>query len=85
MQRIARELNLSETTFVFPPADPRNSARVRIFTPYSELRFAGHPTLGTAFVAARRSGRRSRWFSEENVGPVPVRVARGTVEPCNFG
>ena len=50
MQMIAREMNFSETTFIFPPKDKASSARVRIFTPGDELPFAGHPTLGTAFV-----------------------------------
>ena len=53
MQRIARELNLSETTFVFPP-EANGDFRVRIFTPVNELPFAGHPTLGTAVVLARQ-------------------------------
>lgn len=48
MQDIARWTNLSETTFVLPPTDPRASYRVRIFTPMSELPFAGHPSVGTA-------------------------------------
>jgi trans-2,3-dihydro-3-hydroxyanthranilate isomerase len=51
MQSIARELKLSETTFVFP-AEQGGHAKVRIFTPATELPFAGHPTLGTAFVLA---------------------------------
>ena len=50
MQDIAREMNFSETTFVINRTDER--ARVRIFTPDSELPFAGHPTLGTAWVLA---------------------------------
>ena len=49
MQRLARELNLSETVFVLP-AEGDGHARIRIFTPGTELPFAGHPTLGTAFV-----------------------------------
>src|SRR6266536_5089100 len=49
MQRLARELNLSETVFVLPAAG-EGHARIRIFTPGVELQFAGHPTLGTAFV-----------------------------------
>jgi trans-2,3-dihydro-3-hydroxyanthranilate isomerase len=49
MQRLARELNLSESVFVLP-AEADGHARIRIFTPASELPFAGHPTLGTAFV-----------------------------------
>jgi trans-2,3-dihydro-3-hydroxyanthranilate isomerase len=55
MQRTARELNLSETVFVLPPG-AGGDARVRIFTPASELPFAGHPVLGTAFLLGRRSG-----------------------------
>lgn len=54
MQAIANEFNLAETTFVLPPADPVNTARVRIFTPRAEMPFAGHPNVGTAFVLARQ-------------------------------
>jgi len=50
MQAIARELNLSETTFVFPAAGAGVTCTVRIFTPGTELPFAGHPTIGTALV-----------------------------------
>ena len=50
MQRVARELNLSETVFVLPSSNGAEDARVRIFTPLFELPFAGHPVLGTAFV-----------------------------------
>ena len=50
MQALARQLNLSETTFVLPPSAPGATARVRIFTPTFEMPFAGHPTLGTAHV-----------------------------------
>lgn len=52
MQPIAREFNLSETTFVLPPETPEGTHRVRIFTPATELSFAGHPTVGTAYVLA---------------------------------
>jgi trans-2,3-dihydro-3-hydroxyanthranilate isomerase len=52
MQRLARELNLSESVFVLP-AESGGQARIRIFTPGVELPFAGHPTLGTAFVLAQ--------------------------------
>ena len=55
MQRAARELNLSETVFVLGPQDGAD-ARVRIFTPSTEMPFAGHPVLGTAFVLAQRDG-----------------------------
>jgi trans-2,3-dihydro-3-hydroxyanthranilate isomerase len=93
MQQIACELNLSETTFVFPPADPKHTAAVRIFTPRSELPFAGHPTVGTAFVL-RGDSETDRLVLEEGIGPVPVRVARGddgavqfwlTTPPITFG
>jgi trans-2,3-dihydro-3-hydroxyanthranilate isomerase len=60
MQAIARQLNLSETTFVTGPGDEGVDADVRIFTPEYELPFAGHPTLGTAYVVSSlRSGRES--------------------------
>ena len=52
MQAIAKELNLSETVFVFAPDDASHTRKLRIFTPGSELPFAGHPTLGAAFVLA---------------------------------
>lgn len=52
MQRIAVEFGYSETTFVLPPADPANTAQVRIFTPSREIPFAGHPNVGTAYVLA---------------------------------
>lgn len=54
MQAITREFNYAETTFVLPPDNPANTARVRIFTPGMEVPFAGHPNVGTATVLARR-------------------------------
>ena len=80
MQMIAREMNLSETTFVFPPADQANTCKVRIFTPGGELPFAGHPTLGTAHVLAATGATATnddpaRIVLEEGVGPVPVTVS----------
>jgi trans-2,3-dihydro-3-hydroxyanthranilate isomerase len=80
MQRIAKEMNISETTFVLPPSDPASAARVRIFTPASELQFAGHPTVGTAWVLATQGlvpGGALEFVLEEGVGPVPVRGVRG--------
>lgn len=79
MQRIAQELNLSETVFVLPPRDPRHTCQVRIFTPKTELAFAGHPTVGTGFLLAVLSqeplpGDRVTFILEEGVGPVPVTV-----------
>jgi trans-2,3-dihydro-3-hydroxyanthranilate isomerase len=79
MQAIAREFNYSETTFVLAPADARHTARVRIFTPGGELPFAGHPTIGTAFVLAATGAvdrAASELVFEEGVGPVPVQLER---------
>lgn len=56
MQNIAAEFRYSEVTFVLPPQDPANTARVRIFTPTMEIPFAGHPNVGTAFVLGRQDG-----------------------------
>ena len=55
MQALAAEFNLSETTFVLPPEDPANTARVRIFNRTAEMPFAGHPNVGTGFVLADRA------------------------------
>lgn len=80
MQRIARELNLSETVFVLPPQRADCIARLRIFTPESEMRFAGHPTIGAAFAlrAARHAGAEHSAFAlDEQVGSVPVRIDDG--------
>jgi len=79
MQRVAREMNFSETTFVMPPSQPGHAARVRIFTPGTELPFAGHPTVGTAWVLAMQGlvpGGSLEFTLEEGVGPVPVRGER---------
>ncbi len=77
MQRIAREFNLSETVFVFLPENPAYTRRLRIFTPAAELPFAGHPTIGTAYILASigaipLAGERTTIVFEEGVGPVPV-------------
>jgi trans-2,3-dihydro-3-hydroxyanthranilate isomerase len=80
LQAIAREFNLSETVFVFPPRVATHRARLRIFTPFTELPFAGHPTVGTAALLARldaASGARDL-VVEEGVGPVHC-----TVDPIN--
>ena len=69
MQALARQLNLSETTFVLP--SERATAKVRIFTPSFEMPFAGHPTLGTAFVVGRARNLDSLTF-ELPAGIVPV-------------
>ena len=77
MKALAAEFNLSETTFVLPPEDPANTARVRIFTPAGEIPFAGHPNVGTGFVLAREGRDRGGvLLFEETAGLVEVRVDR---------
>jgi trans-2,3-dihydro-3-hydroxyanthranilate isomerase len=76
MQAIAREMSFSESTFVFPPADPAADARVRIFTPGRELPFAGHPVVGTAFVLARERGKTDLRL-ELGIGPLNVQADPG--------
>lgn len=73
LQAIAREFNFSEVTFCYPPADPAHTARVRIFTPTSEVPFAGHPTIGTA-VALADLGQGPAMVLELGVGPIPCFV-----------
>lgn len=76
MQALAAEFNLSETSFVLPPADPAHTAWVRIFTPKGELPFAGHPNVGTALVlAARASEPPAAMVFEELAGLVVLRLA----------
>lgn len=77
LQKVAREFNFSESTFVFPPTDADHTARVRIFTPASELPFAGHPTIGTA-VALARQGLGPDMVFELGVGPINVHATGGS-------
>jgi len=79
MQAIAREFNLSETVFVFPPQKPEHTRSLRIFTPMTELPFAGHPTIGTAHILASMGAfpldsEVTRIVFEEGVGPVEVSI-----------
>src|SRR2546429_5727880 len=96
MQAIARETNLSETTFVLPAEPREHAAKVRIFTPHVELPFAGHPTVGTGWVLLDEgliSPDAAAFTLEEGIGPIPVRVDRGGAEivlwmshpPAKFG
>ncbi|MBC5824698.1 MAG: PhzF family phenazine biosynthesis protein [Candidatus Eremiobacteraeota bacterium] len=95
MQRIARELNLSETTFILPAQNPDHAAKVRIFTPATELQFAGHPTIGTSFVlwsTGAVAHARNEILLEEGIGTVPVRIEPSerfmawlTTPPITFG
>jgi trans-2,3-dihydro-3-hydroxyanthranilate isomerase len=79
MQRIAQEMNFSETTFVFP-ADGTGTVRMRIFTPGKELPVAGHPTIGTTFALAKEGvltpGQEQCVF-ELGIGPIPVALEWG--------
>jgi len=87
MQAIATEFNYSETTFVLPPADHANDANVRIFTVRSELPFAGHPNVGTAFVLATQAAVPPAQLKfEEKAGLVPVEIlsAQGRVTGAEF-
>jgi trans-2,3-dihydro-3-hydroxyanthranilate isomerase len=85
MQAVARETNLSETTFILPgdaAVERTRGVRVRIFTVQEELPFAGHPTLGTAFVLRGQTGAATGLVAESeirldlNVGTVPVRFTQ---------
>ncbi|MEU9273052.1 PhzF family phenazine biosynthesis protein [Streptomyces sp. NPDC048251] len=80
MQRIAREMNLSETTFVRRPRQDGTDAHVRIFTPVNELPFAGHPLLGTAIaLGARTDADRLRIETAMGVVPFELERAHGKV------
>jgi len=77
MQALAAEMNYSETTFVLPPSDPANTARIRIFNRTAEMPFAGHPNVGTGFVLAGlrpEAGDTLRF--EEIAGLVDIRIER---------
>jgi trans-2,3-dihydro-3-hydroxyanthranilate isomerase len=86
MQSIAKEMNLSETTFILPrdaSTERERGVRVRIFTVQEELPFAGHPTLGTAFALRARDGG-NEVVLDLNVGKVPVRFEEAAGQP-SFG
>ncbi len=86
MQALARETNLSETTFILPgdaASERERGVRVRIFTVQEELPFAGHPTLGTAFVLRGKAGA-AEIRLDLNLGTVPVRFSQTPGEPV-FG
>jgi trans-2,3-dihydro-3-hydroxyanthranilate isomerase len=83
MQAIAREMNLSETTFILPrdaATERERGVRVRIFTVQEELPFAGHPTLGTAFQLRGSTGA-GEFVLDLNVGKVPVRFEESAGRP----
>jgi trans-2,3-dihydro-3-hydroxyanthranilate isomerase len=75
MQRLAREMNFSESTFILPSEQPGTDIRMRIFTPMNEMPMAGHPTIGSTFALAQTGVIRpgsSRFVFGLNIGPVPV-------------
>lgn len=77
MQALAAEMNYSETTFVLPPDDPANDARVRIFHRTAEMPFAGHPNVGTACVLARHGRDRNGVLRfEQMAGLVEIAIER---------
>lgn len=87
MQKLAREMNLSETTFVLPPEDPAADFKVRIFTPAAELPFAGHPVVGTHWVLAhlgrvelKEPATEVRFELGVGVLPAELEVAEGRVQ-----
>ena len=75
MQAIAKEMNLSETTFVLPPTDPKADYWMRIFTPAKEIPFAGHPSIVTAFVLASQG----RILLREPITRIHQQVGIGTL------
>jgi trans-2,3-dihydro-3-hydroxyanthranilate isomerase len=83
MQALAREINFSESVFVFPP-ESGGSVRIRIFTPLYELPFAGHPTLGTAFVLGAPLQLQVITI-ETGAGHVPVVLERDETGRIVFG
>ena len=86
MQAIAREMNLSETTFILPrdaDTERERGVRARIFTVHEELPFAGHPTLGTAFALRGDSGA-NQISLDLNVGTIPVQFDETPGQPA-FG
>jgi trans-2,3-dihydro-3-hydroxyanthranilate isomerase len=77
MQALTREMNFSESTFVFPPETPGTDRRVRIFTPAMEMPMAGHPTVGTAAALVQRSLAQPKdgvLVLELGIGPVKVEI-----------
>ncbi len=84
MQAIAIEFNYSETTFVLPPRETAHDAEVRIFTVRSEIPFAGHPNVGTAFVLASRAKTPpARLLFEEKAGLVAVEISSANGKVTN--
>ena len=86
MQKLAREMNFSETTFIFPKESSGNVFKTRIFTPEAEVPFAGHPTLGTAYVVAREilTDRVEEVVLDLPAGRIPVSLDYGAAGEIDF-
>src|SRR5689334_23690782 len=91
MQALASEFNLSETTFVLPPSDKANTARVRIFNRRHEMPFAGHPNVGTGWVLARQGRAKNGMLRfEELAGLVEIEAGADAItiaapQPLSLG
>ncbi len=88
MQQVAKEFNYSETVFVFPSQTPQATRQLRIFTPRAELPFAGHPTVGTAYILGAigdipLQGEVTTVIFAEGVGLVPVKIYAKAGKPCS--
>ncbi|MBF8270314.1 MAG: phenazine biosynthesis protein PhzF [Gammaproteobacteria bacterium] len=86
MQLIAREMNLSESVFVFPSTQGGNHRRIRVFSPHTEIDFAGHPIIATGMVLAttgdiKLEGKHTALELEQNVGPVSVNITQADGKP----
>jgi len=86
MQLIARELNLSETAFVFAPVDSSGKWRARIFSPHMEIHFAGHPIIAIGYVLActgdiRLADRYTQFMLEQNIGPIAINITGEAGQP----
>lgn len=86
MQLIARELNLSETAFVFSPTNGTDRRRIRIFTPHSEIDFAGHPIIAIGHVLAsigdiKLEQKHNSLELEQNIGPIDVNITQNEGKP----
>lgn len=98
MQKVAREFNVSETVFVLPPMNPANARRLRIFTPFKEMPFAGHPTIAAAHVlttigditestpGVEATAESLKFVFEQTVGPIKASVTiTDGARVCEFG
>ncbi len=83
LQKIAKQFNYSETVFVYPPKDSKNTVNLRIFTQTKELSFAGHPIIGT-IIALSDLGYPDEMNLETEIANIPVSVTSGEVKSASF-